>query len=87
MNNLPEVTFRFRIADVDEKAGMRGAEWVFENISDTTVSFIYLLITDLHDTLSGCVTIEGKRKEYSGWLIHGDRFTMVEGTNVSVARR
>jgi len=66
---------------------MHGAEWVFKNNSDTLITFVYRLISDAGDTLVGYTAIEGKRNEFSGWLIRGEQFVKTEGSNVSPADR
>ncbi len=84
VENLPPVSFSFRLTGTDVSTGEGAAEWVFTNTADTAVTFVYRLVSNNSDTLTGYLSLGGKQREFSGWLIRGDRFVVVEGKHVSV---
>jgi hypothetical protein len=86
ITDLPQIVFRSRLTGIDRQTQLRAMEWVFENKSDSIVSFTYRLISDARDTLVGRMMIREKRREYSGWFIRGTRFVKIQTENVSIKR-
>ena len=84
VTGLPSVTFSFRNTGTGEIPDTRAVEWIFRNNADTALTFVYRLVTDKNDTLTGYQTIGGRKGEYSGWLIRGENFIIVEWKNVPV---
>ena len=75
-----QMQFQWRLIGYDTKAKRNNIEFSFNNSSDSTVLFSYLIITDQNERLIGRVFVQPHQKKLAGWPFKGNSIvnTLVE---------
>jgi hypothetical protein len=81
-NDFENIQFQWRVLRKGEENKFTMFEWSFSNISDSTVSFNYIIMSNRNDQRIGRLILKPQSKKLFGWLFEADSITEVQVTDV-----
>jgi hypothetical protein len=83
MENTPGLTIQWRLYGLDTKSHKNAFEWVFQNQTDSTVTFDYSISTNKDEKRLGKITLGPRKRRFSGWPFEGDQIVDVKVGSVT----
>lgn len=87
LKNFPYTSFAYRLTGATNELHEHAIQWVFHNLTDSTISFTYRLTSTLGDTACGRVTLTPGGNSIAGWYFRSEKITSVECNDLEIEKR
>ena len=86
LKNFPYASFAYRFTGQTNDRHEFAVEWIFHNLTDSTISFTYRLTSTVGDTAVGRVTLLPEGNSIAGWYFRSEKLSSIDCSELEIGK-